>query len=303
MKNFIYRSILVVIFVVVLDFALGKAMQYLLHNQKSGDYYYIHKTLVQTKDDILILGSSRANHHYSPDIISEKLNRTCFNAGKDAQGIYYSYAVLSSILPRYSPGLIICDLSPNVFVDPEQLKKLNVIIPYRDQFPVINEFIQLMDSPERVKLNSSLYPYNSKYFDLMSGYVRPAKSQTGYKPLTGTINPVTFKEIKPDFENTDTLSFYFLKKFCSLTKSKNISVVFVISPMYVKDDKKNVVISKLQELVGSYDYKILDYSLSPNFMNKEFLFRDQIHLNSKGAELFTGILCDSLASLNYKKNH
>lgn len=58
------------------------------------------------------MGSSRASHHYVPEIISEKLGMSCFNAGQDGNGIILQYGRWKMLSERYTPKLIIYDINP-----------------------------------------------------------------------------------------------------------------------------------------------------------------------------------------------
>ena len=41
-----------------------------------------------TKADLLVFGSSRANHHYVPEVFEDSLKLTFYNTGKDGSGIF-----------------------------------------------------------------------------------------------------------------------------------------------------------------------------------------------------------------------
>ena len=56
--------------------------------------------------------------------------------------------------------------------------------------------------------------------------------------------------------------------------------------MYVKPFKNNEVLKVCEDVLAKYGISVWDYSTDPRFVKKEF-FYDQIHMNTKGAELFS----------------
>lgn len=297
MRKFALRILLVIAFVSGTDFLLGTAMHYLFTHQRSGEYFFIHKDFYSATEDAIVFGSSRANKHYDPRIIQNKLQLSCYNTGKDGQGFFYCYSSLSAMLNRYSPKLIICDIYPNLFLENWKKYELDLLYPLKNDFPVINELLDKADPLERYKLVSRVYPYNSKFFDLLLGYARPPRNNNnGFKSIPGVIDTTLFKENKSDFSISDTFNFYYLDKFCQLAKQKNIPVVFCISPMYVHPVHQEIVTDRLTAQIKKYGYSLIDYSNDPQFLGRYDLFKDQTHLNIEGAELFSQKFSDSLSS-------
>jgi hypothetical protein len=298
MNKFFLRLALVFAFIICLDILLGNAMRYLFAHQRSGEYYYVHKDFYSSVEDIVIFGTSRANKHYDPDIIQKKLHLSTYNTGKDGQGFFYCYAALSAMLTRYSPKVIICDLYPNLFVEYGKIHEYGLLTPIRDDFPVINELLDKAGPLEKYKLLSRVYPYNSKFFDLLLGYTRPPRNNNnGFKSIPGVIDPAFFKANKPDFSIADTFNYYYFDKFCQVAKQKNIPVVFCISPMYIHPEHQEIVTDRLRAQIKKYGYSLIDYSSAPQFLGRYDLFKDQTHLNTVGAEIFSQEFADSLSSL------
>ena len=52
----------------------------------------------QSNESLLILGSSRAQHHYNSQILADSLGLSVYNAGVSGQNIYFHYALLKSVL-------------------------------------------------------------------------------------------------------------------------------------------------------------------------------------------------------------
>ncbi|MDE3212752.1 MAG: hypothetical protein KGM98_05915, partial [Bacteroidota bacterium] len=143
-----------------------------------------------TKADLLIFGSSTANHNYYPDSIEKNLRLSCYNTGRDGMSIFYFYAVLKSDLKRYTPKVVILDFFPVEFRK-EQMDydRITALLPYYSSHPELRSII-LMKSPyERLKLISRIYPFNSLAFTILGGNLQMNKNREinkgsqGYVPL------------------------------------------------------------------------------------------------------------------------
>ena len=103
-RKFIISSLIVLAIVIATDFVLGKTMRILLANTSNkediGKTYF---SLNEVSTPIVIVGSSRASHHYVSNIIEEKLNLETYNVGRDGCFFSYNCCVVNSILDRYCP--------------------------------------------------------------------------------------------------------------------------------------------------------------------------------------------------------
>ena len=72
---------------------------------ESGRMRYIHNELIA---DSIIMGSSRALHHYDPDILGNY-----YNVGEDRMGIIFSMGRLQLLKQRRMPHMLIYDVEPD----------------------------------------------------------------------------------------------------------------------------------------------------------------------------------------------
>ena len=109
----IFLNITIVFTIVfVLDLSIGRTLRYFYFKESSGLHYRTTFSMDSTKANILIFGSSRATHHYVPEVFESSLKDSYYNTGRDGNGIFYQLAVLRSILKRYNPKVIILDYYP-----------------------------------------------------------------------------------------------------------------------------------------------------------------------------------------------
>lgn len=268
----------------IIDFTCGRFLNKNFNNINFGDFGEINRGL-KTDAEILIIGSSRAMHHYNPKILSEALNLSCYNAGIGGHGLFLNYAMLSENIKTNSPKIVILDLSPNVIVDKNSYSKLNSLLPYYEEHESFKEIIQLNPEFSKLELISNLYIYNSTLYDLVRGYFLESRNPNlGFSPLKDVINEKNFIPFYLDDEEIDNNKIIYFNKIINLCKSKNIKLIVVVSPTFTKFDRENRIINKFNHISEKNNIEFLDYS---NFYQKSEYFIDQLHLNGLGADIFT----------------
>ena len=172
LKVFLFFSI-----IFLLDFSTGSLLKYLYFHQNSGWLYRSSYAIDSTQAEIVIFGSSTANHHYNPDIFEKRMGMSTFNAGKDGQAIFYHYAILKGMLKRYSPRIVILDFNVGEFEkDQRSYDRISSLLPYYENHPEIRSIILLKSPYEKYKLISKIYPTptgRKEYIPLWEIFARP----------------------------------------------------------------------------------------------------------------------------------
>jgi len=301
-KTLLSFSLKVICFVLILfalDFFLGKVLAYYYFKQNSGILYRTTYSIEKTNADLLIFGSSRANHHYSPDIFENRLNISAYNAGREASFMFYHYAVLQSVLKRYTPNFIILDFTPGEFrEDKVSYEGLSSLLPYYKRHPEIRSVVNLKGSYEKVKLISNIYPFNSQVFSIAIantkfnlGRVNEIK---GYVPLSRVWKePVRIDSIKHDYK-IDTFKVKAYNDFIRECIEREVTLYIACSPSFVKSKYADKSIMMGQEIAREHNVPFYDHLKDSIFVNNPTLFWDTGHLNKEGAKLFTNILIDEI---------
>jgi len=116
MKKFFFKMVLFIFLLFLLDFIAGLAMGKFYERCRYGilgrQLYGFH----ECNDDLIILGSSRACHHYLPKILQDSLKVSVYNMGSDGMCIIYDYAILEAILKHHIPKFVLLELVPEDFV-------------------------------------------------------------------------------------------------------------------------------------------------------------------------------------------
>lgn len=288
-------SILAVLLLVVLmDICVGGVSSWLYHRSKYGIFHRQIYVLNESRDDIIILGSSRASHHYMPSIITDSLRMSCYNAGSEGMCIYYHYAMLASMIERgHYPKLVIYDVvdldvkdypGPTFTLD----AAIDRLAPHYGEFDCIDGLFALKGIKEEIKLMSLSYRYNSKLVQTIKCNFLPMPEDNGYEKVEGTLpDDIVFKEYDYDNSSLDTLKIAYVRKMVELAKQHNIQIIFVLSPRYELNPSN--ALDALKDIALQYDIAYYDFYNEPSLMKKEY-FRDVKHLNDKGAYQWSSFL-------------
>ena len=315
MKNSKYtlfskKVFLLLAVLVIADQITGHIMHYLYFNMIAGENYRATYTIDSTKADILVFGSSRANHHYVPDIFEKKFNMTFYNAGRDGCSLLYNYAIFKAVTKRYSPKIIIIDLLPNELkYNKNEYERLSNLLPYYDDHTEIRSIIDLISPFEKYKLYSAVYPYNSQLIRIVFRNLSKTKDNAskGYLPLYNkmkdviTNNVVKKNVIKNSKETIDDNKLKALREIATYCNRNRIHLIFICSPIY-KKVSLNSDWNIIEDIAKSENGQYLNFSSDSIFFNHPEYFQDNSHLNDNGAQLFSEIISNTIEKLIRCKN-
>src|SRR5262245_64749898 len=84
------RVIVFVLLVVLLDLGLGWVLARIYRQSFTGDRFGLLNYALTQEPQILVLGSSRAQYHIMPSVLTKELGLTAYNAGLKGQDFLYS---------------------------------------------------------------------------------------------------------------------------------------------------------------------------------------------------------------------
>lgn len=296
MKRFLIYIIVFFCIVASIDIVFGVICDYLNTHAKGGDTATHYEATEVQREPVLILGSSRANHHYDPKVFEDSLGLGVYNCGVDGNGILFQYGRLKMITERYSPNVIIYDAIPNFDIMPDDnAKYLNWLRRWHGKHD-IDSLINDISKLEVVKLHSSLYKYNGNFIQMLSDNLHPLQevSYNGYKPLQGNMkyNP---KEDEQKVAEWQPVKLKYFKKMIELCKDNDIKLIVAYSPMF--GAKSSLEYEKLTRLCSDNDITILDHYSDTIFTNHREYFEDAFHLNDNGAKAYSATVAHELKNL------
>lgn len=279
------------------DWAVGTWSEKMYYKSKYGIFNRQIYCLTESQDEFMILGSSRAAHHYVPQIFEDSLGMSCYNAGSDGMCIYYHYGILASRIQRGCPPKMVilevigtdAEVSQGATFSLEAA--LDRYAPHYGEFPEIDSLFAFNGWKERVKLMSKTYRYNSKLVQTIKCNYIPWPEDRGYEALTGMMQVAegvkaadvlaTTSSEEPIIEERKLL---YLQKFIDDCKANNIQLVMCYSPYYGQSVPKSIRI--IEGMAKKNDVPFMNYGDDVRFQNPEY-FYDASHLNDTGARVYS----------------
>lgn len=296
--RFLFKLLFLFTVVITLDFIIGNTLRYFYFKQKVGRLYRTTYAINETTDQVLIFGSSRAYHHYNPEVIQEELNLTCCNVGSPGQFMIYNYTVLKAVLERHIPEIIILDITPGEFEnETDRYRRLSFLLPYYKNHPEIRSIINRRSLFEKYKLCSAIYPFNSSILMIAGGnmnYFKKKKEDiNGFIPLKNTLkSPI--KTVSSSNYELDTVKIAMLQSFISLCKESNVKLIMTCSPSFIIYENSESTIQAAKTIAKLNEITFFDYSNDPLFISDNSLFDDRNHLNERGAIVFSTVICQDI---------
>jgi hypothetical protein len=304
MKKFILNiigfSMLVAVLALSLDFFVTSGLK----KTEVGDFQVwndIYNSRIT--GGVVISGSSRAARSINPAILDSALSVNSYNLGNDAYYFYMQYAryqVFAKHNPK--PKLIIQTADFNTLWNTGSTNKVQ-FAPYND--PLLDSFLENIGFKPN-ELNTPVYRYFSEISAVKLGLANQLgldkvfyKDKIRYKGYQATYNEWNRRELDNILNVSGKIKVHnqpemavLLDDFLSECKNNNIQVVMVFVPEYIEaintteSTNATAVLDLYNSLSEKYNFPFLDYSRDTICNNIEY-FYNALHLNSRGADLFT----------------
>lgn len=301
MKRFIVRVFVFFAVVAMIDVAFGYGMDYLFPKAKGGEIKETNDVCLNNYYDIVVMGSSRAHHHYVPEIFNDSMELSCFNIGKNGNGIVLMYGFYKMIIDRYKPSLIVYDVSRfdiyEMAEDQGNTRYISMLKPYSNKVGV-DEIFKSLSWQEWAKNYSSLYRYNSVSFETFRQYFWPTSfCKDGYLKMEGSMEGDP-QDPGTQYGEKDALKLQLFNEFVASTKENEIPLVCVLSPSYnaISSDAYDTI-KRVCEL---NNIPFLDFYASASLSRNKEYFDDRTHMNDRGARAFTNEIVKALDSIMTK---
>lgn len=302
---FFTRCLVLLITVFCLDLIIGSVLKEFYFRQKSGLEYRTTYSIEKTTADVLIFGSSTANHDYIPGIFGKALHLPAYNVGRDGTSVFYDYSILTMVLKRYSPKMIILDFDKQEFSkDQQSYDRLTSLLPYYKDHPEIDKIVDLKSPFEKYKLLSKIYPYNSLILTIAAGNAefnkKREKDINGYVPRNDVWDfPIKDGSSFSNYE-TDSNKLRVYESFIQDCIKANVELYIVCSPVFIKPNYINNSVILGKEIADKYHVRFFDYSKDSSMLNNRQLFADIAHLNDEGAKVYSNMIAEKIVTSRYE---
>lgn len=283
MRKFLIRLAIFSVIMLTLQYVICMMMTGIMIHAKgqTARKMYIADSL---KEDIIVMGSSRALHHYNSLILEDSLGQSCYNCGEDMMGIVYCYGQYQMIRQHKKPKVIIYDVEPDYdLLSNDNITYLSPLKIFYDR-PGVDTVFGLVDPNEQIKMKLGIYRYNSILLDVVKDIVSTKTFRKGFDPYIG-IDPQGFvpEDLKQD--SFDTLKCTLLKKFINQTKADKVKLIFMASPQlsYASDS----VYEDFTAMCKKEDIPFFNHFCDSNYTKCRKLFHNCNHFNEQGADIYT----------------
>lgn len=303
-KKVLIGLVSIIVLLVVADWAVGTWSEKMYYKSKYGIFHRQIYCLQESKEDLVIFGSSRADHQYVSSIFADSLGLSTYNAGSEGMCIYYQYAILDSYIERGSlPKLVVLDVQALDVAESAGATftleaALDRLAPHYGEYKEIDRMFALEGWNERLKMLSKTYRYNSKLVQTIKCNYLPEPEDRGYEAVKGFLpDDVSYISEPNLFEIIEPMKVAYFQKFINLCKENNIPLLLVYSPLY--RNSEGIALNKIEELAQSNEVSFWNYSNEPFLMKREN-FRDINHLHDEGAHIWSSFLAHQI-KINFLK--
>lgn len=297
MKRFIFKLTILLGILILADVALGGVFK-LYDFTKSGEIGKINKIMREATPELLILGSSRASHHYNPSILQDSLNISVLNAGLDGHGLPFGYGFFLGVSKRTTPQYIICDLHPLFDMHEDKASSdVSALYPYIN-IDGIDRLIFDFEPSDRIKTKSSSYRLNSALFRLLPSIIsnRPYR-EDGYLPLKGCIDTVISIHPKVITQPLDSNKIKYLQRLVKQAQAKGCRIILTVSPMFSVNTSLIEAFKDEIDIFSREGIIVLWHLDDSRFVNHREYFQDATHMNQIGTDKYTRIIASELKAL------
>ncbi|MCD8305459.1 MAG: hypothetical protein LUC49_02195 [Prevotella sp.] len=286
MKKFIIRLVAFALIMLVCDLITGFVGDRLFANAKGGETKRKIYVAREVNTDVLVFGSSRALHHYDPDVLSNELGMSVYNCGMDGMGIICAYGFYKLATARYFPKVVLYDVFPaSDIILSDNTKYLRDLYHFYDCEGIDSIFLSI-ENNERYKMVSKMYRFNSELPMLVMDNLHPVHDyNNGYSPVDRemAVASLSFSE-EEGVKRVDSLKLYYLERLINECEGKT-RLIFTVSPLYENPDDK--MLEPVKTLCREYDIPLLNHYTDTAFIHYRDFFYDRVHLNTRGATAYS----------------
>ena len=301
---FCAKALLFVALLFAIDRVVGAAFVSMkdLGLQKNPENMWLKTPFVVEKvnSDVVIVGSSKASHHYVPQMFEDSLGMTAYNCGQDGCFFLYQNCIINMLLDRYRPKMILWDIQPGSFTshNDKEYQNIRYLSPYYPQSVWAKDYIDSESMKMPLRMQSRMFAYNSKALNFLFPLVMgSSKTENGYIPLPNK----GYKYPEKRGSKAVELPYSPNDKYLSLLsatlercKEEGVKVQLFISPEY--NYESDAYLAAVEDICRvSFDKGVHCHNYHSLGANDSTMFKDASHLNDKGARIYTAKVVHDIA--------
>ncbi len=295
----------------VLDQVIGFALESMFRRLDLGPSGAAVNRVRAARAQVVVLGSSRAAGHFVPAVLARDLGVSVYNAGVSGQGVPYMRGLADLLLREYRPLLFLVNVEPETMVDIGDSGRVAVLAPFLSESPVVRNLIYARATLERTKYAFSSFRFNGRPLQMLRDFFQRDESDRGYTPYTAVpgregllalYGPRTDVFVEPFARGIEAPRRLLLVELVAAARERGTRVAMVMAPRWdppgqrVPDRER--IAGQLEDLARELHVPFVDlgYERAPELANDD-LWMDPLHLNDRGAEIFSARLAREISTL------
>lgn len=307
--KWIAKGLLLIIILAIIDKGIGKVGLFVKAIDSKSIPDYVTR-VSSCDDDILIIGSSTANHHYISCQIQDSLGMSVSNFGLDGAFFIFQNCVINYLLDSIAPKYILWEIGEDCLSDNtprfREYQMMYKLYPYYSSSKYIRKAIDDYDTWQRLRMMSDMYCDNSNMIHdmlVLSNVIRHGVPKTkkvedperGYKPLPnmGYVYPEIISDSTMEYTNPRKCEM--LVHTIQKCKQRGVQIIFTSSPRHYDADLLSLQQAKeLRRIAKEEGIPYLDFYHYEEISTDSTFFKDCDHLNANGAEAYMDVFIPSL---------
>ena len=298
LKIIVYIILFSLLFDKAVYFSLNAISDHVFSGQSVGKLNQYLK--IKDSLDIVIYGSSRANHNVNPSKLAPK----SFNMGVDGRKLAYA-GTLIKLLPKHKEQTLLIQIdTKNAFNPKYKAGDLDALKIKYNRNQIIKKEINRWHQNNPLQSIYWSIDYNGKVLGIIKNRLKPKydyKKYNGFDPIhpSKTQHQIFLNKLRLKMQTKCKDSFTlnpiynsYLDEIKSFSKNNNKKIVFFTAPIY--NDKcisDNNFLKKIMKEKGLTYYDFTDFFSHNNHLR---YWKDEIHLSYLGADVFSDALKDTL---------
>lgn len=277
----------------IIFFTVEKGLYYFIQNAPNKEYDKRLQLILdgEMEKDVVIIGSSRGANNISAKQLEDQTGLSAYNLSYRGSNVTFHEFILESLLlhnKKPKKVLLVIDNAYQFLIGHSLHFRYDRLYPLKNYSCINGKLIQ---SKKKSYVSKFLYSVkiDRQDFSLKPKIVYPINIMTPYGSKLLKAKPIdtlTFFKRPKDYNITleDSVKLKSFKSVQELCKMHNIDLHFVFTPGYLEFD--TAFFKRFKTLINIEDHVIVYDTISGIYKNKN-LFRDETHMFSKGAEIFT----------------
>lgn len=299
MKKFIIKFVIFATVILVIDFVAGCVLGILQHKAFDNNPLRFEVramyAIEQADSEVDIIGASDASHSYISNLIADSLGLTTYNYGKDGCFFIYQNCLINLMLEHHTPKVIIWEIGKECLSIAEnedrEWQSIKDFYPYYQDNKYCKDLIDSRGKFQSIYMLSGLYRFNSSLLTIAEPFLFNDvvdDKANGYLPLPNEgYNYPEYRVLGKAVDNVDNEKIEILKGTLDKCKEKGIKVIFCFSPKFNSDNAEGTLqYEELKRIANQNEVSLIDYRNKAPFNTDATLFKDNAHLNDKGARLY-----------------